>query len=499
MKKDTLVALPLLFFLHGRTILDEFQDEIVGYVVEVVQNFHSSIHKVGFVVLDAPFLAKGFHKLVRLGEVVSGQGREQMVVHLILKTTAEPIHKELREPVSSGNVTSGGHLKLPEIGPGLGIVRRHTIVSQSKHNGQEPTARASHGHEKGNGFANTKGSVSGGHGKGPDVVQDHANTFQRGVLEALELHFLCRIFGRGTQTKGNLEGFVHPGQAGEEENGKVKESLVANQKADHGRVLALIQFTVGLRLLQTPGQERHGIDIRISILTERTGTVQVGHGVVTIVLVLPPLHRVSLHEVSPKDSSPIPVLSLAKDLVVQEIVCQPTRLLEKETNQQGRRKVDGGIVRNVHGGHGGGPQGQCRNALVHIKELVGLEHAHGDEFGSQITVSLFKSNLLRILGQGFGHDIPNVKLFHQVLRSGRVKGGKNVRHVITGVRENDTATGMFVPVGDIVHLVVVDHPSIIGSHVFLDFVPSDFLVDAGLVAGGYGVSSFAHDATGCEG
>mmetsp|Transcript_30607 Transcript_30607/g.63925 ORF Transcript_30607/g.63925 Transcript_30607/m.63925 type:complete len:432 (-) Transcript_30607:180-1475(-) len=412
-----------------------------------------------------------------------------MVVHLVLETTTEPIHKGLRETVSSRNVTGGGDLKLPEIGSGIGIVGGHTVVTQTKDNGQKESTRACHDHEEGNRFSDSKGSVPRGDSKGPGVVQKNADTFQNGVLKSLQLHFLSSIFRSSSQAKGHLEGFVHPRETSQEKNRKVEERLVANKESDRRRVLSFVEFPIGLGLLQTPSQERHGIHIRITILAEGGRVVQVGNSVVSIVLVLPPLHRVTLHEVTPEDTSPVSILSLAEDLVVQEIVSQPPRLLEEETNQQSTTHVNHCVVRVVNSGHTSSPQTHVGQALVHVKEFVGLVHAHQDKLGSQVTVSLFKSELLFVLGHGAGHHISNVKLLHQILGSSRMEGSKDIRHIISRVCEDHTATRVLVPVGDIVDLIVVDNPSIIGGHVLLDLVPSD-LLDTGLLW--YGVSSFSH-------
>ena len=130
--------------------------------------------------------------------------------------------------------------------------------------------------------------------------------------------------------------------------------------------------------------------------------------------------------------------------------------------------------------------------------MDGLEHAHHDELGAQVAVALLKVELLLILVRhGLGDEVSNVELLHHGLRSRRVEGGKDVGHVVTGVREDDRAAGMLVPVGHVVHLVLVDDPRIVGSNVLLDLGPGVLL--NGTAVGLLGletdlcVTTFSHD------
>jgi len=43
-----------------------------------------------------------------------------------------------------------------------------------------------------------------------------------------------------------------------------------------------------------------------------------------------------------------------------------------------------------------------------------------------------------------------------------VEGREDIRHVVAGMGEDDSSTGMLVPVGDVVDLVLVNDPCILG-------------------------------------
>ena len=89
-----------IHFLHGRKFLDHVNDEVVGYLLQVLQNLDGAVEEVGLVVLDAPLLAEGLDEFVALGEVVAGHHREEVMVDLVLEAAAEPVDEELGEAVS---------------------------------------------------------------------------------------------------------------------------------------------------------------------------------------------------------------------------------------------------------------------------------------------------------------------------------------------------------------------------------------------------------------
>lgn len=175
MKRNSLV-------LHRRSIRDKIKNEVIRNLGQVLQHFNGSVNEIGLVVLDTPFLAETFDKVVSLFQVVTRQGGEQVMIDLVLETTAEPIDKGLRESMSSRNVTSRGNLKLPEVGTSVGIVRRHTVVSKTKHNGQKETTRAGHEQKERQAVRQGETSETRAGSKDPNVVENDSNLFEDGVL-----------------------------------------------------------------------------------------------------------------------------------------------------------------------------------------------------------------------------------------------------------------------------------------------------------------------------
>ena len=123
--------------LHGRELLHHVHDEVVGDLLQMLQNLDGALDEVGLVVLDAPLLAEGLDKLVALLQVVSWHHGEEMVIYLVLEAATKPIHEELRNAVATSDVPSGCHLKLPEVRSSGSIIYRHSIVSQSEHKSEE--------------------------------------------------------------------------------------------------------------------------------------------------------------------------------------------------------------------------------------------------------------------------------------------------------------------------------------------------------------------------
>jgi len=460
--------------LHGRAILDEFSDEINSNLVEAVQDLVGTIDKIGLVVSNIPFLAEGLDQFVSLLQVVSGNHREQVVVDLVLKSTAEPIDKGLRDSVSTGNVTGGGDLEFPEIGSCFGIVNSHTIVSQTEHNGQEETTRACHGHEKTKGVKTRESSKSGNEGDNPCVVNEESDLFEDRVLKSLGFTFEFGVLGSSTNSEGILERFVHPGETSEQQDGEVEVLLVSNHKLDESRVLSVgLKFSERLSLLDRPRQDRHGIDIRITILRGGARVVEVRNSVVAVVLVLPPLHRVTLHNTTPEESGEISVTTLLVNLVVQKVMSQPSALLEEETHPQRSGNVNEGVLRIGHGSEGGSPHGQVGGLLVDIKPNVALEHTQLPKVGSKLSVGLLEIVLTLVLVlDTFNNKVSNEKLLQHIVRSLGVEGGEDIGGIVTGMGEDDGTTGVLMPVGNVVNLVAVDDPSIGRTGVLLNVGPS---------------------------
>jgi len=196
--------------LHGRTIQDEVDDEFVSDSFQALQNLNGSFVHVRLMVPNIPFLAERLDELVSLAQVVARNAREQVVVDLVLESTAEPVNKELRKSMSTGNVTGGGDLQLPEIGTLVSIVSGHTIVSQSEHNGQVETRRSRDKEVESGRIEEGESSETTGVGKHPDVVHEDEGLLGDGVLETLDLQFQSGVLRSGSQSHGSLERLVQP-------------------------------------------------------------------------------------------------------------------------------------------------------------------------------------------------------------------------------------------------------------------------------------------------
>ena len=424
-------------------------------------------------VSNLPFLAEGLDQIVGLLQVVSGDHREQVVVNLVLKSTTEPIDKELRKAVSTGNVTGGGDLKLPEVWSGFGIVDGHTIVSQTEHNGQEESTRASHGHEKTEGVKAREASESGNEGNSPGVVNDKSDLLEDRVLKSLGFTFELGVLGSGSDSVGILERFIQPGKTGEQQDREVKVLLTLDHELDKSRILTLVEFSERLSLLDGPSQHRHGVNIGITILREGTRVVEVRDGVVTVVLVLPPLHGVTLHDTTPEESRVVTVSASLVDLVVQEVVRQPSALLEEKSHPQGGSNVNKSVLREGHHSKSGQEHGKVGGLLVNVEPEVALEHSHDNELRSKVSVGLLERALVVVLVFNTLYNKASDKeLLQKVFRSLGVEGSKDISGIVTGMGEDDGTTGVVTPVGNVVDLVVVDDPSIVGSRVLLHIGPS---------------------------
>jgi hypothetical protein len=194
--------------LHGWAILDKFSDKFVTNSLQAIQDLNGTIVHVGLVVLDVPLLAETFYKIMGLLEVVSGDTREQVVVNLVLKTSAEPVNKRLGHTMSSSNVSGSGDLKLPEVWSLVSIVSGHTIVPQAKNNGKKQSGRGSCHEVKSNGVSYRELSETASEGKHPSVVKGDEKLLHDRVLKTLGLEFKSSVFRGSSKTKGSLERLI---------------------------------------------------------------------------------------------------------------------------------------------------------------------------------------------------------------------------------------------------------------------------------------------------
>mmetsp|Transcript_12523 Transcript_12523/g.27654 ORF Transcript_12523/g.27654 Transcript_12523/m.27654 type:complete len:444 (-) Transcript_12523:158-1489(-) len=443
----------------------------------MLNHLNRTIYQIGLVVSHAPFLAKAHDKFVHRPQMVTGNLGKQMVLHLVLKSAAEPVHESLGNSVSAGDVAGGGHLKLPKVGTLVRIIRGHAVVAKPKDEGQEESARAGGSEEKTNGFGQAKSAEPGAKRRHPDIMEDDAAFLQYGILQTLGLQFQGRVGTGRSQTERRLKRFPQPRKPRQEKNGKVKEDLKFDHETHEGRVGSRLgQFPVGLRLLQRPRQHGHGIDVRISVLGQCRRAVQVWYRVMGVVFVLPPLHGVSLHQIAPVNSGQISEFTVFEHLVVKVVMCQPTALLEEKSHHKSGADVRGGRFGVKGQSHGRGPDGHVREKFVDVEQLGAFEKTKFDELDAQVAVSFLEGDL----AVGFVHvalddELPDEEVFHGGLGARSVHGGENVGHVVSSVSENDGSAGVIVPVRDIVDFVVIDHPRIFRDGVLFHFIPSVFL------------------------
>lgn len=75
------------FRLHSRELRDKFR----RHTAEVRKHLLGALPHAGLVVVHPVMLAEGLHQGVDLSEVVAGDLGEEVVVHLVLESPAEPV------------------------------------------------------------------------------------------------------------------------------------------------------------------------------------------------------------------------------------------------------------------------------------------------------------------------------------------------------------------------------------------------------------------------
>merc|ERR1711957_759994 len=86
--------------LHGRKIFHHIYYKLIRYILKVVQYFQCANPHIYGMVIYIPFFAERFYKLVALPYVVARHHGEEMVIHLVLQPSTEPINKELRDSMT---------------------------------------------------------------------------------------------------------------------------------------------------------------------------------------------------------------------------------------------------------------------------------------------------------------------------------------------------------------------------------------------------------------
>lgn len=172
-------------------------------------------------------------------------------------------------------------------------------------------------------------------------------------------------------TKHKHPALVGPGEAGEEKNREVKHCLPPDHEATEGAVLGRFGHA------KSPCEDRHGVDIGIAIRGFGRRGVQVGHGVVGVMLGLPPLNREALEEISDDNACKVAVKAVLEDLVVKEVVCEPSALLPEEAHDHSADHVDSEVGRHDCASYGSSKEQQVGCYLVSIVEGGCVEESHG--------------------------------------------------------------------------------------------------------------------------
>lgn len=158
-----------------------------------------------------------------------------------------------------------------------------------------------------------------------------------------------------------------PCEAGKEQRGEVEERLPPDEEAAIGGVLG------GFSHAQSPREDGHGVNVWVPVSGVGRGCVQVGHGVVGVVLGFPPLDGEALADVADEDSHQVAIGTGLEHLVMQEIVRQPAALLPEQGQQDGTDHVDREI-----GGHGGASHGSRKEQEIGC-DFVDVVHGRSIE------------------------------------------------------------------------------------------------------------------------
>ena len=277
------------FGLHCREALQPLHD-VIERLHDLNVTFNETSGMIGQVVL----LAQGLDAHGCLGQVVAGHGGEEVVLDLVVQATHEP-------PVEAVvvYVACGGDLQHAKRGGRLVVVQCHPVVADAEGDADQQATHGLRHRSKGQcmreGHAQQQGGV-------PHVVQDEAGVLQQSQAElALE----CALAPAHVEAEHVGKALLHPCQARKAQQGQKEDALVLEVPR------------VGRGLLQevlAPRQEGHGVDVRVAIVGTISALVQVGDGVVRVVLVLPPRNAEALEDVANQAPDQVVGKAPAEDL-----------------------------------------------------------------------------------------------------------------------------------------------------------------------------------------
>ena len=226
--------------------------ELFGNLVKMAENLPGPGEHVCFMVGDPLLLAKTLDKLVHFFEVVPWQHGEEVVVHLVLQATTEPVD----EPVGR-DIARGGDLELPEVGTLVSRVDCHAVVPEAEHQSQKEPTAALRNNKVGERGRNRGHVVQ--NSSEPTIVENESQGLENGVLHILSVLFSALDAVLPCPAKDKHPALMSPCQTGEKQNREVENGLPPNQKTTIFRILG------GFGHSQSPGEDGHGVNIGIAV------------------------------------------------------------------------------------------------------------------------------------------------------------------------------------------------------------------------------------------
>mmetsp|Transcript_12050 Transcript_12050/g.16371 ORF Transcript_12050/g.16371 Transcript_12050/m.16371 type:complete len:284 (+) Transcript_12050:305-1156(+) len=251
-------------------------------------------------------LAQLLHPGSYFAQIMTRHGWEEMMLNLQIQPTRKPIIE-----VAESDVARGDKLRGCEV---LGaFIQLHAVVAHDEDEGEQDTGEElRHSHEPQTPENRVARRIRDGeHPRVVDGVADVFNNKHGGVLQEHCVHYTLR----------------RPAEACHGEHGGKEEVLILQGGADRrGKVLQHIHV---------PCKEGQGVNIGINshVLMQL-----IGHSVVGVVLVLPPVHREPLENIPGEVPHCAVQSAVLEHLVVTKVVGQPAGLLPEEAQHESGKK-----------------------------------------------------------------------------------------------------------------------------------------------------------------
>jgi hypothetical protein len=176
--------------------------------------------------------------------------------------------------------------------------------------------------------------------------------------------------------------------------------------------------------------------------------VEVGHGVVGVVLGLPPVHGEALPEVTDNDTGEVTIFAVLENLVMEEIVSEPTTLLPEKAEDDGANQVDNDVVGIDSTGDSDADKCHVSGDFINIVSGISVEKAGSENFGTKLSITLLELLLLlglQLIGiKSGGNDtlvkIANLEFLEISKCRSRVECSEDIGHVVAGVSKDNGST-----------------------------------------------------------